>query len=274
MVLLLFAGVFAWKQLDRVPSGAEGDERRVKNVSEEHKFWAHMNAGDQFRLNGDYRKAEESYSKALEIKENHPGVLYHLGIVQLFLKDFRNAEKNWQQIITQDSIVARAWLQLGKIYFCKDSDNPFYDPVEAVGFFKKAASLNRENTGPQLYLAKIAILNEEYAAAEVYLDGIVAQHFKSYEGMFLIGFVNWKRGRPASTERPLSEAIEIYKKSNQMKMDGEGATKSGSNPMLVEETFCDRLGREIERLMNEVEQADQEEIFVRFERFIENWREV
>lgn len=231
-----------------------------------------MNTGDEHRLNGNYKKAGASYTKALEIKENHAGALYYLGNVQLFMRDFPNAEQNWRRIVENDPITARAWLQLGKVYFCMDSENRFYDPAEAQGYFQKAAALNRENTGPPLHLAKISILNDDYDSAEAYLEGIVAQNFKSYEGLFLKGFVDWKRNQKESALTELNKAFEIFSNNNQIKMAGEGATKSGSNPMLAEEKFCDFFGKEIQALMIKADQSTREEIYQNFDAAVESWR--
>lgn len=261
-----------WKNSGLFLDDASGSNRAKRDISREEQFWAFMNAGDEFRLNGDYKNAEVSYSKALQIKENHAGALYYLGNVQLFMHDFSNAEKNWRQIVENDTIVARAWLQLGKVYFCKDSANPFYNPAEAEEYFQKAAALNRENTGPPLHLAKIAILNNDYQSAEEYLEGIVAQNFKSYEGMFLKGFVDWKMNRTESAMTSLANSVQTFSKNNQIKMAGEGATKSGSNPMLAEEKFCDFFGMEIQGLMRAGDQSTREDIYQNFDATVENWR--
>lgn len=273
VIAVLFFGVFVWKNSALFSEGVSGSDRKKRDISQEEQFWRFMNAGDEYRLNGDYKKAEVSYSKALEIKENHAGALYYLGNVQLFLRDFQNAEKKWRQIVENDPLVARAWLQLGKVYFCMDSDNIFYDPAEAERYFQKAAALNRENTGPPLLLAKIAVLNNDYQSAEEYLNGIVAQNFKSFEGRFLKGFVDWKMERTEPAITALNHAIDIFLRNNQIKMAGEGATKSGSNPMLAEEKFCDFFGREIHSLMEAADQMTQEDIYQQFDITVEAWRD-
>lgn len=272
VIAALFLVVFVWKNSAFFSDDASGSSRAKRDISQEEQFWTFMNAGDEYRLKGDYKNAEVSYTKALDIKENHAGALYYLGNVQLFMRDFKNAEKNWRHIVKNDPIVARAWLQLGRVYFCMDSENKFYDPAEAEGYFQKAAALNRENTGPPLHLAKIAILKNDYQSADEYLEGIVAQNFKSYEGMFLKGFVDWKMKRTESSLIELSNAVETFSKNNQIKMAGEGATKSGSNPMLTEEKFCDFFGREIQALMIKADQAANEEIYQNFDAIVENWR--
>lgn len=272
LLSLLFLSVFAWKNTEE--GSEDGSSRGIatKDLSDQQQFWHYMNEGDQQRLQGNYHKAEDSYSSALEINPNHSGALYYLGNVQLFMRDYGNAEKNWRKIVREDSIVARAWLQLGKVYFCNDPGNPFYDPNEAERYFEKAAALNRENTGPPLHLAKIEILKRDYSAAAEFLDGITAQNFKSYEGMFLKGFVNWEMGSGKSAQDDLNEAIEIFSSSNQIKMDGEGATESGSNPMLSEEKFCDFFGKEIQRLLIHKAKNPTVEIFREFDLKVDDWR--
>jgi hypothetical protein len=70
----------------------------------------------------------------------------------------------------------------------------------------------------------------------------------------------------------LNKAFEIFSNNNQIKMAGEGATKSGSNPMLAEEKFCDFFGKEIQALMIKADQSTREEIYQNFDAAVESWR--
>lgn len=272
VIAALFLGVSVWKNSSLFISSSSGSDQAKRNISQEEQFWTFMRAGDEYRLNGDYKRAAASYTKALGINENHAGALYYLGNVQLFMRDFEHAEKKWRRIVENDPIVARAWLQLGKLYFCKDSGNVFYDPAEAEDYFQKAAALNRENTGAPLYLAKIAILKSDYEAAEEYLEGVVAQNFKSYEGMFLKGFVDWKRDHDESALAELNNAIQIFSKNDQIKMVGEGATKSGSNPMLAGEKFCDIMKSRIDNAFLHIKEKQPSiKIYQGFDEQVREW---
>lgn len=246
----LFLGIFLWK--NTATGGGDSESTTKKNLNEERQFWDYMTAAEKNRLNGNYIDAEEFYVKAVDIKEDHPGALYYLGSVQLILKDFESARRNWQIILEKDPTIARAWLQLGKLYFCRDDENRFYNLAEAEQHFQEAAALSRENTGPPLQIAKIEILEGNYQTAKEYLDAIVAQNFKSYEGFFLKGYVEWKTGSEEDAINTLKQAADTYSNSNHQKIQGEGATKSGSNPMLSEALYCDFIKITVDDYLSEL----------------------
>lgn len=246
----LFLGIFLWK--NTATGGGDSGSTTKKNLKEERQFWDYMTTADKNRLNGNYIDAEEFYVKAVDIKEDHPGALYYLGSVQLILKDFESARRNWQTILEKDPTIARAWLQLGKLYFCRVEANSFYNLAEAEKHFQEAAALSRENTGPPLQIAKIEILKGNHQSAKEYLDAIVAQNFKSYEGFFLKGYVEWKTGLKETALQTLGKAADTYFNSNHQKIQGEGATKSGSNPMLSEALYCDFIKISIKKYLSEL----------------------
>lgn len=270
-ILVLFGAAVVWKNTS---SGTENsaDAASKKRIASEKQFWNYLNTAEELRLDGELREAEPYYKKALQIKQEHAGALYYLGSIQLFLKDFEQAEENWRVIVDNDPSVARAWLQLGKLYFCRDASNRFYDPVRAQSHFQKAAALNRENTGPPLHLAKIAILKNDLQKAEEYLDGIVAQNFKSYEGFFLKGYVDWKNGNEQSAVEAFQNAADVYSSGNQTKVSGEGATKTGSNPMVSEGLYCDFMKRSIDSHLRSLKDIPaSEDLYEEFDCQIMEW---
>lgn len=272
IVGILFLGIFLWK--NSATGGGDSESTTNKNIKEEKQFWDYMNNAEKNRLEENFADAREFYIKAVNIKKDHPGALYYLGSVQLILRDFENARRNWQVILEDDPIVARAWLQLGKLYFCRDDANRFYDLNEAEKHFQEAAALSRENTGPPLQIAKIEILKGNYQSAKEYLDAIVAQNFKSYEGFFLKGYVEWKTGFEETALQTLEKATDTYSNSNQQKIQGEGATKSGSNPMLSEAMYCDFIKISVDNYLSQLNgNTSSNNIYQDFDQQIRDWND-
>lgn len=272
-VLLLFIFAVVWKNTTLFSENEwiEVAEEQV-NRQNDSKFWDYFNRAEKLRLEGNFSKAAGLYRSALEINREHEGTLYNLGNVHLFLKEFDEAEQYWQQLIRVNPSSARAWLQLGTLCFCREENNLLYNPRSARENFLKASDLNREETGPRLHLAKIAILNNDYSEAEEYLESVIAQNFMSYQAQFLKGYIEWKSGNPEKGLEHISEAGSLYVNLYQVTMQGEGATASGFNPMLSDAMYCDFIGIRIDCLLDKEGELDYDKMARLFNKDINQWK--
>lgn len=236
------------------------------------EFWDHYNRATALQIERDYAKAALYYEKALRLNGEHEGALYNLGNVRLLLRQFDEAEAKWSKLAGINPRAARAWLQLGTLYFCRDEENRLFNPVMAELNYKKASDLNREETGPLLHLSKIAILEGRFSDAEEYTNIVLTQNFTSYQAIFLNGFIKWRNGNNTAGRKKLIEAGNLYKTVADITMAGEGATDAGFRPMLSEDIFCDFFGSRIEELLAEYNEHSPDEIYERFEKNINGWQ--
>lgn len=79
------------------------------------------------------------------------------------------AEARWQQLLQTDGSNARAHAQLGMLYSCGLPGAPV-DLSRARRQIGQALVLNRAETGPQVRLGEIALLQGDEAAASGYLE--------------------------------------------------------------------------------------------------------
>lgn len=274
ILILMFLLAGLWK------SGVLEPEHQVVEATVEERdrscvmeFWDHYNRATDFQNERGYENAAIYYEKALQINDEHEGSWYELGNMKLLLREFEEAEKSWLELVRINPRSARARMQLGTLYFCRDEKNRLFNPESAKEYFKKAHDLNREETGPPLHLAKIAILEGDFDEAENYTNVVLVQNFMSYQAIFLKGYIEWLKGIRESSEEKISEAYELYQTINQIRIVGEGATKSGSRPMLSEDMYCDFVGDRIEQLLESMDESNPEiqadQNFQRFDKSLE-----
>lgn len=276
-VAVMFIMVGIWKNSSLTESDKDKPESNsvVKTERSSGKiFWNYYNQAAEFLNNGTYDSAAVYYEKALQLNSGHEGTLYNLGNARLFLRNFEEAETYWRRLSVLNPYSARARLQLGTLYFCLDEEkeNELFDLLEAEKYFLEASSMNREETGPPLYLAKIAVMKEQPAIAEDYTDDILTSNFMSYQALFLKGYLEWEKGDHESAKEKFSEAAGLYRKTSQVVMAGEGATQAGFRPMLSEDMFCDFFGNRIQELLTAQHNASYEQYYEQFNRSVHTWK--
>ncbi|MEX0905234.1 MAG: tetratricopeptide repeat protein [Balneolaceae bacterium] len=268
-LLLLFFFAAFWKHGFILSEG-----QPVSDTTENHdrtallEFRDHYSQASALQNDQQYETAAHWYEKALALNHDHEGTLYNLGNVNLLIKEFSEAEKYWRRLSQINPRSARAWLQLGTLYFCRDDQNSKFNPQLAKENYLKASDLNREETGPLLKLSKLAVFEKKYPEAEKYADIVLAQNYRSYQAYFLKGYIEWKKGNESASSEILSESKNLFDSYQQVKMAGEGATAKGSGPMLSGDMYCDFFGTEIELVLEDYKEPDPRQVFKQFERRI------
>ena len=191
------------------------------------KFWDTYREATDLRLQGQWEQAADSYKRALELNENHEDALYYLGNMYLELSRFREAEEYWKKLAEVNPRNSRAYVQLGRLYLSSDE---FFDIDKAESAAKEALRINKEETGPVLFLGEVNLIRGQLDAAASYFDAVTASNFKSIEAYFLGGYVAWKKGDLQTARKLFLEAVKFSKppEPNQDKVIGEGDTKKGS----------------------------------------------
>lgn len=271
LIILLFILTALWKFTDQ-NDHYEPQERDDR--TELRLFWEHHNHAKDFLNSSVYDSAAFYYEKALAINSEHEGVLYYLGSSRLFLREYDEARKHWEKLAEINPLSARARLQLGNLHFCMAPDNNLYEPATAEDYFHEAHLLNREDTGPQLNLAKISLIQNRLSKADEHLNVVLNVNFLSYQALFLKAYLDWIDEDIDSAHQALQEAQELHKNLTTTVMRGEGETIRGARAMLAEDRFCDLFETEIGRLLqeNRGSQIKPDDIFTHFRDRIVHWQ--
>lgn len=222
--------------------------------SEVMDFWNAYQKATDLRTSGEYLEAVEYYEVALKINPEHQDALYYLGNMRLALENYAGAEKVWTKLAELNPASARAHSQLGTLYSCPDPNNYLYGLDKAEIQFERASTLNREETGPLLQLAKISLAKSETSQAGKQLRDVVASNFRSAEAIFLQGYIAWKSGNTQEATRHLIESHSIIAGSSGKKNVGEGATKKSSSTTQSQIIQCDPYSAYFNRFILEADE--------------------
>jgi len=248
VLLLLFLGIHYWKTHSKrsitkiKKTSAHLAKDSISEKQRTMEFWELYNQASRLRVAGKPQRAKHKYEKAVKLNPDHRGTLYYLGNIYLRDREYQKAEKDWLKLIKVNPKSARAASQLGNLFFCADSSNPLYQPGRARKFYERASTLNREETGPLLELAKVNLVLGQYDRAKENLEDITVTNFQSYKAYYLLGYLYWRDSNQDKEERFYRKAKKIFDgEYSDEAVAGEGATKSGNAPLLADNTNCDRI---------------------------------
>lgn len=269
-VLFLYLIVAVWKY-SPVNQLNSNSDTGITTANTADKFWTHFNDANELRINRKYRLASLKYDRALTYNETHKDALYYSGSTYLLLKEFDEALKRWEILYDLEPNAPRTHLQLGTLYFCMDIDNPHFDIEQAYSQISRAWSLNREETGAPILLAKISLLQNHISAANDLIQDVLAADPSNIEALFLSAYIQWIFGEYENARQLLNQAERLQHEIDSSILEGEGNTESGARAMLSEDRYCDKIENSIESLLFNTEISDS--TFLNFTNQLSGWRE-
>ncbi len=249
VVAALFAVVTVLK--NRSPELSTGDGTTALSAAERERvlrFWETYRQATEHRIAGRAAEAIEAYTSALALNPEHHDALYYLGNLEFDLGNVRAAERAWQRLIEIEPTSARAHSQLGTLYFCV-GENQALRPERAGAEFRRAAAINREETGPLLSLGEIALVEGDLEDALYYLDAVIGSNYTSVEAHFYKGYIAWRSGAAEQALELLAAAV-AHARPAAPKADapGEGDTRAGIAPMVRAPSRCGALRTRVAEL--------------------------
>lgn len=207
-------------------SGAEGSTHTALEKEKVLNFWAKYRKATDYRMNEQWEQAAESYRQALELNGKHEDALYYLGNMYLELSRYAEAEECWLKLVQVNPKNSRAFLQLGSLYL---SSEAFFDIDKAENACRESLKINKEETGPLLFLGEVKLIRGQLDEAAADFASVTASNFKSTEAYFLGGYIAWKKGDLKKARDLFSQAVAHAKPLDKdpNKVEGEGDTKKG-----------------------------------------------
>ncbi len=249
VVAALFAAVTVLK--NRPSDSATGDASTTVSTDERARvlrFWETYRRATEHRIAGRTAEAIEAYTSALALNPEHHDALYYLGNLEFDLGNLRAAERAWQRLIEIEPTSARAHSQLGTLYFCVGEDEPL-QPDRAAAEFERAATINREETGPLLSLGEIALVRGDMEEARYYFDAVIGSNYTSVEAHFYKGYIAWRSGALGQASDLLAAAVALAQPAApKPDAPGEGDTRAGAAPMVRAPTKCGALRAQADEL--------------------------
>jgi tetratricopeptide (TPR) repeat protein len=205
----------------------EGEHITEKSDQKEkiRNFWEYYRQATKHQVAGNRELAITEYKNALEINGQHEGALHHLGNMYLETGEYQAAERTWLRLLKKNPNSSRAHIQLGKLYLNYPRKD-FFDIEKAAAEFREAFEINKEETGPILYLGQVFLIKGALENAQSYFSAVVGSNYKSVEAHFLKGYIVWKSGESELALNSLKKAIEYAKPEKHVKgVLAEGDTK-------------------------------------------------
>ena len=195
-------------------------------------FWRIYRDATQMRVDGDVAAALTRYDSALALNPDHGDALYYSGSAAFELGFFTDADTRWRRLLKLDSSNARAHSLLGVLYSCGLPGAPVDLPL-ARRELELALALNRAETGPQVRLGEIALLQGDWAAAADYLDGARQTNQRSVAAHYLSGYLHWRAGHLEPARSALGAAVTAAGGGvAEVSASAEGQTRRGFRPLL------------------------------------------
>jgi tetratricopeptide (TPR) repeat protein len=195
-------------------------------------FWRIYREATQMRVDGEVSASLTRYDSALVINPDHGDALYYSGSAAFQQGQYADAETRWRRLLRNDSSNARAHAQLGMLYSCGLPGAPV-DLPRARHELEQALALNRAETGPQVRLGEVALLQGDLAAAAGYLNAARQTNQRAVAAHYLSGYLHWQAGHFDRASSALSDAITaIGGGTAEASASAEGQTRRGFRPLL------------------------------------------
>ncbi len=243
----------------RAPEPVDLPEVATAGVVEEDReavlrFWERLRAATRERIEGRPTAAAAAYRAALDLRPDHEDALYYLGATLLELGDVGGAGESWERLVRVNPASARGHVQLGILSACPAAGARF-DLERAEAELSRAQEINPEQTGPLLWLAKVALLRRRPAEARSRVEAVLATNPESTEGRYLLAFLAWTEGARELAVEEFAAAARSARAVAPAAERGlrEGDTEAG-RAMVSDVRPC----REIELLVGELASVDPE----------------
>jgi enediyne biosynthesis protein E4 len=212
------------------------------------EFWERFREATRLRIAGSNGAAQVAYTRALELNPRHEDALYYLGNTELELGHYREALSAWERLVAVNPGSARAHSRLGDLYLCGDPGAP-RDLAKAEAEFRRAAEINREETGPLLRLGELALIRNQPADATRYFDAVIGSHARSVEAHLLKGYLAWKQAQAGPAAALFRTAVTLAQSTQTIPhRSGEGDTKRGLAPAVAPTSRCRMFEAQLDSL--------------------------
>ena len=216
-------------------AAAPTDRERVQ------QFWTIYREASAQRIAKDPQRAAATYARALELNPRHEDALYYVGSMRVELGEFAGAADAWRRLIAVNPASARTHSQLGALHACLDPGAPF-QLDSAEWHLRRAHEINKEENGPLVRLAEVALMRGDRASAQRDLGAVLRNDTGNATAHFYMGYL-------ALRDKDLTRAAEELRRAAVAPLtppkptgaaSGEGDVKAGAK-MRHESARCDQL---------------------------------
>jgi tetratricopeptide (TPR) repeat protein len=179
----------------------------VEDKSRVVEFWNRLRAAmNAAKVEKDNPKAIGLFRAALELQPDHEDAHYYLGQCLAAEGDYTDALEQFQALTRINPNSHRGFQQWGIARACSATNDT--QLAEAETALEQAHHLNPEETGALLAMGEVSTLRQDWAKADKRFAAACQTNTKSVVGLFLRGYLAWRRGDSDQARRFLAAARE------------------------------------------------------------------
>lgn len=268
-VLVFVVITYLKRETPEKSSSATEQSSRLSHRDSVTEFWAVYREATQCRIQGKPELAAEKYTEALSLNDRHEDALYYGGNVYYQLGRFQEAERAWSRLTQVNPLSTRAYIELGDLYLTEE-----YNLRKAKPLYQRAFQISKEETGPLVRLARVAVLEGNLSLAEQYYQDIL-RAYPNREAYLLTGYLAWKTGAEQKAFDRFGKSVKYTASaSSKHAISNEGDTKTG-NPMeyVHMEGLFDSWLRKVTQVRAEYTRKDMTELYQNLRVYLQTMRD-
>jgi len=223
------------------PSSPVAATPAVTDRARVQQFWTIYREASAYRIAKDAPRAAATYARALEFNPRHEDALYYMGSMRVELGEFAGAADAWRRLLAVNPNSARTHSQLGALYACLD-DGALFQLDSAELHLRRAHEINKEENGPLVRLAEVALMRGDRASAQRDLTAVLRNDTGNATAHFYMGYLALRNKDLTLAREELGRAAKapLTPPRPPGAASGEGDVKAGAK-MNHESARCDQL---------------------------------
>jgi tetratricopeptide (TPR) repeat protein len=224
--------VFRDLPADRAYRLVEGDpeahalkDRRAQTIA----FWDAYARAREAAAAGRTAEAIAGFRQALSINPRHEDSLYVLGNLCLEAGDRPAAKSAFESLLAVQPRSARGHGALGDL-LADPASGPIADLDGARRQYERAGVLNAEETGWVVRLGEVALRAGDEKAAVRQFEKVLATHPRSFQALYLLGYLAWRRADGQEARRHFDAAFSSLG-PQAAPAPGEGDVRKAEKPL-------------------------------------------
>jgi tetratricopeptide (TPR) repeat protein len=187
-----------------VASGGEPMDERQRVTA----FWrAQRAAMDKMKIERDWQAAIPLFREALALDPRHEDSLYYLGNCLVEIGKTDEALERFAELMRLNEMSHRAYKRWGTLTAIMATSSD--ELAAAARALERATEINPEETGARQALGEVALLRGDLDGARLYLGQVARSDPDARSALFLLAYLDWRQGDPASAATLLSRAETV-----------------------------------------------------------------
>ncbi len=215
----------AYRLVEGDASPAALEDRRAKTLA----FWDAYARARTAASSGRTADAIVAYTEASALNPRHEDSLYALANLHLDAGDRAAARRDFDALLSVQPRSVRGHGGLGDL-LADPASGALADFAEARRHYERAGALNGEETGWVVRLGEVDLREGRPDEASRRFRHVLATNARSFQALYLLGFLDWRAGDHAAARKRFDEAFAALG-PQAAPAPGEGDVRKAEKPL-------------------------------------------